>query len=83
MFAPTPVNPAADKPLEPTRSTETAGWVTLSNGQQAYFEPWISYVSPGFAHLTWDEGKYRYSIATKFGFREALLQMANTALAKQ
>ncbi len=81
MFAPTPVNPEADNPLEPTRSTESAGWVTLSNGQPAYFEPWISYVSPGFAHLTWDEGSWRYSIAVKFGFKDALVQMAESAVA--
>lgn len=78
MFAPMPVNPEADSPLDPTRSTETASWVTLANGQLAYFEPWISYALPGFAHLTWDEGRYRYSIGIKFGFREALVQMANT-----
>ena len=79
MFAPPTPALDTDAPLEPTRSAETAGWVTLANGTNAYFEPWISYMSPGFAHLSWDDGSMRYSIAVKFGYREALIQMANTA----
>jgi len=73
------VEPADDPENQPVRSPESASWLKLSNGQTAYFTPWESFLGPGYSHLTWDLGKYRYDIALKVGTRDALVQMAESS----
>lgn len=60
-------------------SPDSRCWVTLSNGQSVFFNPWVLGASMGFAQVIWDENGYRYTIGLKGGDRAWLLQMADTA----
>ncbi len=72
------VQPADEPENQPVRSPESAAWLELLNGQKAYFTPWESFLGPGYSHLTWDLGDYRYDISLKVGTRDALVQMAES-----
>ncbi|MBD2073371.1 hypothetical protein H6F86_05625 [Phormidium sp. FACHB-592] len=63
-------------------SSDSIGWVRLSNGQSVYFVPWVMGAGMGFAQAMWDEGGYRYTIGLKGGARAWLLPMAETAFGR-
>lgn len=63
---------------QPVRSQESATWINLSGGQHAYFSPWQSFLGPGYSHLTWDEGDYRYDLSLKVGNKADLIAMAES-----
>jgi hypothetical protein len=70
--------PNPDPEIKATRSDEQKGWVQLANGQSAFFVPWQSFLGPGYAYLTWDEGDFRYQLSIKFGRKDWLVEMANS-----
>lgn len=82
-------SPSLDKahPPEPDvngvvrhRSDEEAGSVSLADGIQGYFVPWVCGASCNDAQVYWDENGFRYAVGIKVGNKNNLIQMANSAI---
>ncbi|MFN6068408.1 MAG: hypothetical protein ACK45T_14795, partial [Pseudanabaena sp.] len=62
------------------RSDEEDESVSLADGIQGYFVPWVCGASCNDAQVYWDKNGFRYAVGIKVGNKNNLIQMANSAI---
>ncbi|BAS60087.1 hypothetical protein NIES2135_67300 (plasmid) [Leptolyngbya boryana NIES-2135] len=72
------LNDPAFRPI--ARSPDAFGAVQLEKGIQGFFVPWVLGANYSDAKVIWEQSGYRYTVSLKKGDRQALIEMANSAI---
>ena len=65
------------------RSKEKMGKVTLANGVEGYFIPYVCGASCDDSKVIWEQNGYRYLIGVKSGDKKTVVDMANSAISSR
>lgn len=73
-----------DPSYQPTeRSTQKMGRVTLANGIEGYFIPYVCGANCDDSKVIWEQGGYRYLVGIKAGEKKLVVEMANSAISSR
>jgi hypothetical protein len=69
-----------DSKFKGVRSEQKMSTVSLAKDTEGWFIPWICGANCNDAKVVWDEGSFRYLVGIKLGDKNALIEMANSAI---